>query len=75
MIITKEITMLNFEPWSGAVYTYDTLYNANALDTFESIIEELYPEGVDETQLNDILWFDSEWCFEVCGISEEEEEE
>ena len=39
------------------------------------LIEELYPDGIDETQLNDILWFKSEWVYEMLGISEEEEEE
>ena len=39
------------------------------------IINYLYPDGIDETQLNDILWFDSELVYEMLGISEEEEEE
>ena len=26
---------------------------------------------MDETQLNDILWFEEDWVFEVCGIRSE----
>lgn len=44
-------------------------------DEFVSLIEELYPEGIDRTSLNDILWFDDEWVFESLGIKEEEESE
>lgn len=39
------------------------------------MIEELYPDGIGRTELNDIMWFDSDWIFETLSISEEEEEE
>lgn len=75
MKIYKELDLTNFEPWSGAVDTYNTIYNADKLDDLELLLEELYPDGIDETQLNDILWFESDWLYECLGISEEEEEE
>jgi hypothetical protein len=37
-------------------------------------MEELYPDGIDETSLNDILRFEEDWVFEMLGISDEEEE-
>ena len=39
------------------------------------LIEELHPDGLSETTLNDILWFESDWIFETLGITEEEEED
>ena len=75
MKIYKELDLTNFEPWSGAIDTYNTIYNANKLDDLELLLEELYPDGIDETQLNDLLWFESDWLLESLGISEEEEEE
>ena len=75
MKIYKELDLTNFEPWSGAVDTYDTIYNADKLNDLEFLLEELYPDGIEETQLNDLLWFESEWLLESLGISEEEEEE
>ena len=30
---------------------------------------------MDETQLNDLLWFDDEWVYEMLGITDEEEED
>ena len=38
----------------------------------ERNLEDLYPAGIDETELNDIFWFDREMICEWIGISEEE---
>jgi len=75
MKIYRELDIHRFEPWSGAVDTYNTISEADKLDALENLLEELYPDGIEETQLNDLLWFDSEWVLETLGISEEEEEE
>ena len=39
----------------------------------QNLINELYPDGIDATTLNDILWFDSDWILESLGVKEEEE--
>lgn len=75
MRIYKELDLTSFEPWSGATDTYDTICNADKLDELEALLEELYPDGIEETQLNDLLWFDDEWVLESLGISEEEDDE
>ena len=64
----------DFEAWQGAEDTKQTILEHNQGEAFGSLIEELYPDGLSETQLNDILWFDSDWCFEMLGIKEEEDE-
>ena len=74
MKLYRELDLTRFEPWSGAVDTYNRIYNEDKLNELESLLEDLYPEGIEETQLNDILWFDSEWVYECLGISEDEEE-
>lgn len=74
MKIYSETSLQDFNAWSGAELTKQTIIDANKENEFEELIEELYPEGIDETQLNDILWFESEWLFESLGITEEEEE-
>ena len=54
----------------------EMLLNENLLvEEFDQLIEELFPEGIDETNLNDLLRFEDSWIFEMLGISEEEEEE
>ena len=74
MKVHSEISIVNFDAWSGAVNTKHRIIEEGLVDEFDSLIEELYPEGIDETQLNDILWFDSDWVFESLGIQDEEEE-
>lgn len=75
MQITKDITLRDFEAWSGAVDTKQTIIDAGKVDEFESLIEELFPGGVGETKLNDILSFEDEWLFESLGIDTEEDED
>lgn len=75
MKLYKELNLANFEPWSGAVDTLNTIKKADKIDELENLLEECYPDGIEETQLNDLLWFESEWLFGCLGITEEEEEE
>jgi len=75
MKIYRETSLENFEAWSGAVGTLDRVKEAGKCDELESIIEELYPDGMSETELNDLLWFEPETIYEWLGIEEEEEEE
>ena len=75
MKLYRELDLAMFEPWSGAVDTYNTIYYAGKLGDLEFLLEELYPEGIEETQFNDLLWFESEWLLESLGISEEDDEE
>ena len=75
MKITYELNLETFEAWSGAVDTLEKIKKAGKCDELEAILEDLYPDGMSETQLNDLLWFEDDWIFEMLGISEEEEEE
>jgi len=70
----ENTTLVNFDAWSGAVDTKNRIIENDKADEFDNLIEELYPDGLSETHLNDILWFEEEWIFEMLGISEEEEE-
>ena len=74
MKVTSEITLMQFEAWSGAKQTQLAIIKEGLSEAFDSLIEELYPDGIDETKLNDILWFDSEWVYESLGMKEETED-
>ena len=78
MKIYKEESLSNFEWWSGAVATADRIWEeqgSEGFDQLEAILEDLYPDGIDETDLNDLLWFDADTVYEWLGIDDEEEEE
>ena len=73
MRIYSEKSLADFEPWSGAVSTYERINNAGMLDALESFLEDEYPDGIDETDLNDLFWFDSEYVLNCCGLRSEDE--
>ena len=68
MKVTTETTLRNFRAWSGAVETREIIIDSGQEEQFDSLIEELHPDGLTETHLNDLLWFDDEWIFEQLGI-------
>ena len=68
MKITTELSLREFEAWSGAVDTKEKIIEANMTDDFEALIDELYPDGIDATELNDLLWFNADWILEALGI-------
>ena len=69
MMIHKEESLRNFEFWSGAQYTAETL-TCSELDQIEAILEELYPDGMDETELNDFFWFENDAIAEMLGFED-----
>ena len=71
--VTGETNLWKFEAWSGAKETKQHILEAHKGDEFDALIEELYPDGIDETKLNDLLWFESEWLYETLGINPNEE--
>lgn len=78
MKIYKDESLSNFEWWSGAVATADRIWEeqgSEGFDHLEEILEDLYPDGIDETELNDLLWFDAETVYEWLGIGNKEDEE
>lgn len=72
MKIYKEESLSNFGFWSGAKDFANKLTD-NEFDAIEVFLETEYPDGMDETQINDLFWFGSEWiCSGILGIEYEE---
>lgn len=59
MVVTTEITTLrDFQAWAGAKDNLQTVLENGKMDELDALVEELFYEPVDETTLNDFLWFD-----------------
>lgn len=74
MKITKDVNAVDVmnNAWSGAADTLDLL----TLDEIEQILymlEDCFPDGMDETDLNDFLWFETDTIAEWLGYSDFEE--
>ena len=68
-----------YEPWAGAVYTWQDIVKENKVEELEYLLNEIYPEGINITTLNDLLWLDDQWIYKNLGMDDyvetEEEEE
>ena len=71
MKILKYQPMENFNAWSGAIDTLETIKEHRKIKQLESLIEELFfEETPTETQINDFLWFEDEYIFKQLNIKE-----
>lgn len=73
MTITYELDLNSFQAWSGAKDTLDRIQREGKCDLLEQILEDTYPDGMTETELNDLLWFEPETIYEWLGIRSEEQ--
>ena len=71
MIIKTETSLGNFEAWSGAVDTLDTLIDKELCDQLEQILEnDIFPNGCTDTELNDLLWFENDEIARWLGFND-----
>lgn len=68
-------SLSDYTPWSGAVSTWEEIVDNDLVDDLDFFLEEAYPDGLTMTELNDLLWFESDYIKEVLGLKEAEDEE
>lgn len=68
MQIYYELDLDTFEAWSGGEDILDRVRRAGKTRELESILDDLYPTGMSKTELNDLLWFESEEIFNWLGM-------
>ena len=73
MKVYKEMNLRDFEFWSRAKDNAETLTNEQ-LDRVDSILEELYPYGMNETEINNFFGSGFDTIREWLGIKKEEDE-
>ena len=69
MKIYRECSLTDFEPWGGAKYAYNMM-TREQLEELEQNLECIYPDGIDETDLNDLLWFEDGTIAEWLGFED-----
>jgi hypothetical protein len=65
----KEESLSNFEFWSGGKDHAEKLTDKE-LDQIELTLEDLYPDGMNETDINDLFWHDFETVLDWIGKEE-----
>lgn len=73
-MLYKEMSIHDFKPWSGAVNTYERLKREGKLDELDSLLPDMFgKDDVEETELNDLLWFEPDTVYELVGLPTESE--
>lgn len=71
MRIYEEKELATFDFWGGAADNARRL-TWSELETVESILADIYPDGIDATNLNDLFAFEFESVCDWLGLTEEE---
>ena len=67
--IVREISLDEFEAWSGAVPVLDKIIELDLVSEAETYINEVFGyEAITDTALNDLLWFDMDSFFKEYGV-------
>lgn len=74
MKVINEMSMTDFVFWGGAKDRVKMLSYTD-LEQLTYIIEDIYPEGIEDTFLNDLLWFDFGVVCEWLGYEYNEEKD
>ena len=68
MKIYTEKSLNDFDFWSGAKDTVKYL-TEDEINQIESILEDCFPDGMSETEINDFFWFEDDTIAEWLGYS------
>lgn len=68
MIVFEDIRPEQFRAWAGGKSTLQKIVAAGKSEALNDLIIELYPDGIEDTTLNDLLWFEEEWIFDALGM-------
>ena len=63
---------LKDEVWEGAVDTLDKIENEGKQDELMEFLESYFVDIPTMTEVNDLLWFESDYIFESLGMEVEE---
>lgn len=59
---------LKANSWSGAIQTLEAIEEKGLQDEFLTILNDIistYENGIEETKLNDFIWFDTDYIEET----------
>lgn len=76
MRIYEEVcTIRDLDVWSGGQTTVDAVIDEQKEDELFELLEDHFPNGATKTEVNDFLWFESDYIYRELGIDTEEDDE
>ena len=70
MKIINETSLNSFDFWEGGQYFAEKL-TVKELHMIEEALEEDYPYGMTEGEVNDLFWFNRDYICNIIGETEE----
>lgn len=67
MKIYRDENLSNFEFWSGAISNAEE-FTLEELDRIGEELEAENPDGMDETEINDLMWFEPKYLASLIGL-------
>ena len=64
MKVYYETDIRDFEFWDGGKCVAD-VFSEDDLEEIQDRLEELYPDGISDTELNDLFWHDEDFVAEL----------
>ena len=61
--------------WGQAVSVLNEIDEADKSEDLMDLLEDIYPDGVDGIELNNLISYDWEWIYKQIGMSIDEDEE
>lgn len=61
----------NFTPEDDVVDVFNKIKELDKLKALDRLLERMFPDGMTEEELNDLLRYDAEWVFKMLGIAED----
>ena len=74
MKVINEISLNSFEFWAGAKANAERL-TYEEMEQIDKMIKELYPDGIDKININNLFWFEFESVVEWLGYEYNEEKD
>lgn len=69
MKVITEMNFEEFEAWGNGLDTQMRIIGEGREDDMTALIEEFYPDGITDDQLNNMLDYDAEYIFRRLGMS------
>lgn len=69
MKVVNDICLSEFNFWSGAVDRAKYL-DKDEFDTIDDMLEELYPDGMSDVEINDFFWFEEDTIANWLGYAD-----
>lgn len=67
----KNSALYLFEPTEDAKEAWNLITRKEKVEELDSLLKDMYPEGIEESELNDFLAYNSDWIFRMLGLDKE----